>query len=196
MLEVLLVIFLCKKNRANALERGKRPGGFIALTILLWIIPEVIGCLVGILNEWSQFGSMFLGLVFAGIGAVIAWAIAKFGPQGDYVDPNTQVVSPQFGNTTPGMAGASRINNINIGTVCPKCGQANVAGSEYCEFCGAKFGNAEPCPICGFPNEKGSKFCGSCGSKFETQKICPSCGEANMAGGRRFCEFCGAKLDN
>lgn len=53
MLEVFAVIGLCKLNRKNAIARGRRPGGFIALTIVLWIVLEFIGFIVGTVVQYA-----------------------------------------------------------------------------------------------------------------------------------------------
>ena len=98
MLEVLAIIGLCKLNKRNAIARGQRPGGFIALTIVLWIVMEIIGMIVGVIVQYATVGNIdseysFRLLVFlfaygfAGIGALISFLCAKFGPKGDYVDP-------------------------------------------------------------------------------------------------------------
>ena len=42
MLEFLALFYLVKKNRENALARGRKPGGFIALTFILWFHFELV----------------------------------------------------------------------------------------------------------------------------------------------------------
>ena len=88
MLEVFGIMMLCKLNKKNALARGKRPGGFIALTISLWLGLEFIGFIVGALTE-IEYGGIIFAYGFAGIGALISFLCAKFGPKGNYVDPAT-----------------------------------------------------------------------------------------------------------
>ena len=87
MLEVFGIMMLCKLNKKNAIARGRRPGGYIALTICLWVGLEIIGFIIGAMTD-LQYGYALLGYGFAGIGALISFLCAKFGPQGDYVDPN------------------------------------------------------------------------------------------------------------
>ena len=88
MLEFFGIMMLCKANKKLALARGRKPGGYIALTIILWVGLEFIGVIVGTILE-LDYGRIFLAYGFAGIGALISFLCAKFGPKGDYVDPNT-----------------------------------------------------------------------------------------------------------
>ena len=171
MLEVLAIIGLCKLNKRNAIARGQRPGGFIALTIVLWIVMEIIGMIVGVIVQYATVGNIdseysFKLLVFifaygfAGIGALISFLCAKFGPKGDYVDPSI-AVNPQYsapvyvpGNTPAYMAPtqpAQPQEYVHVDN--PYQAPATPAQStQYCEFCGE-------------PLKPGAKFCASCGTK-------------------------------
>ena len=172
MLEVLAIIGLCKLNRKNAIARGKRPGGFIALTIVLWIVMEIIGMIIGIIVAGSlsngdmsdetsfKFIAMIFGIGFAGLGGLISFLCAKFGPKGDYVDPSI-AVNPQYsapvyvpGNTPAYMAPtqpAQPQEYVHVDN--PYQAPATPAQStQYCEFCGE-------------PLKPGAKFCASCGTK-------------------------------
>jgi hypothetical protein len=88
MLEILAIVWLCNKNKANALARGRKPGGFVGLTIALWFGLEFIGILVGMATEMG-LGAYVLGLVLAIIGGVISYVVAKNVRPGDYVAPST-----------------------------------------------------------------------------------------------------------
>ena len=50
MLEFLALFYLVKKNRENALAKGRKPGGFIALTFILWFHFELAGFIFGIVR--------------------------------------------------------------------------------------------------------------------------------------------------
>ena len=91
MLEIFGIVSLCKLNRRNAIARGRRPGLFIALTIILWVGMELLGFFVGSFLE-IEYGSVFIAYGFAGLGALGSFLIAKFAPKGNYVDPNTNPV--------------------------------------------------------------------------------------------------------
>ena len=67
MLEVFGIMMLCKLNKKNAIARGRRPGGYIALTICLWVGLEIIGFIIGAMTD-LQYGYALLGYGFAGIG--------------------------------------------------------------------------------------------------------------------------------
>ena len=174
MLEVFAIIGLCKVNKNNAIARGRRPGGYIALTIVLWIGMEFIGAIVGMFVAASQnggtldsssykFTAVLFAYGFAGVGALISFLCAKFGPQGDYVDPSVQRYQPgqpyntaAFGNNTntpaymqqPGQSAQPQefvhVENPYQAPAAPQ--------TQYCEFCGQ-------------PIKPGSKFCSACGSK-------------------------------
>ena len=174
MLEVFAIIGLCKVNKNNAIARGRRPGGFIALTIVLWIVMEFIGAIVGMFVAASQnggtldsssykFTAVLFAYGFAGIGALISYLCAKFGPQGDYVDPSRPTYQPGHYNT----AAFGDNTNSNTPAYMQKPGQSSqpqefvhvenpyqapVQQTQYCEFCGQ-------------PLKPGSKFCSSCGTK-------------------------------
>ena len=87
MLEFLALFYLVKKNRENALARGRKPGGFIALTFILWFHFELAGLIFGVVRGYESFLAMLIGVAFAAVGGLISWLCAKFVPQGDYVAP-------------------------------------------------------------------------------------------------------------
>ena len=98
MLEIFVLIMLIKSNRKNALDRGRRPGGFIALTIILWTHLELIGLIIGFSNGLESYLALIIGMLFAGLGGLISWLCAKFWPRGNYVAPGTQPApNPQYG---------------------------------------------------------------------------------------------------
>ena len=86
MLEILAIIWLCNKNKTNALANGRKPGGFVGLTIALWFGLEFVGVMIGLMTEMGV-GAYVLGLVLAIIGGVISYVVAKNSKPGDYVAP-------------------------------------------------------------------------------------------------------------
>lgn len=52
------------------------------------------------------------------------------------------------------------------------------------------------CPTCNTVNAPGTKFCQQCGAKLEQTlvKVCPNCG-AQVNNGVRFCNECGTKIE-
>lgn len=163
MLEFFAVFSLCRVNRRNAIARGHKPGGFIALTIILWIVFEIIGFIIGALIFNSSYTALLLvGLPCAAIGGLISFLIAKNLPQGNYVDPST-VFNPVM---TVGPNGAPVYGNQNIPAyqmqqvpvqpVQPvqQAGAGPVPGVRYCRYCGAS-------------NNTTSRFCESCGQNIE-----------------------------
>lgn len=172
MLEIFGIIALCKLNKKNAIARGRRPGGYIALTISLWVGLEILGAFVagiysGITGNELGYGYLFFAYGFAGIGALISFLCAKFGPKGDYVDPSTQVHTqangqPVYGNYNAPAGTPAYMVNPQTQPVQPQefvhvdnPYQAPVQQSvQYCEFCGQQL-------------KPGVKFCASCGTKVE-----------------------------
>ena len=81
MLEILAIIFLCKKNSENAKARGKKGGVATFYTILLWFGCEVIGAAIFfmIFDEHMFVAAYALTLLSAVVGGVISYFIAKSG---------------------------------------------------------------------------------------------------------------------
>jgi hypothetical protein len=100
MLEIILLMVLVNKNKENAIKRGKKPGIFIFLTIILWIVPEIIGGALGA-SMGLGYGSYGLAILFAAIGALTSYLIAKFGKQGDYVPPANKIGETLGQTATP-----------------------------------------------------------------------------------------------
>ena len=76
MIELLIVWPLCRVNRRYAQERGRSKGAFTALTILLWLVPEVLA-VVGGYYARLPFAPYFLGLLLGGVGGTISYFAAK-----------------------------------------------------------------------------------------------------------------------
>ena len=91
MLEIWLIMLLCKSVKNNAIERGRKPGGFIALAIVLWIIPEIVGLIIGYSLE-LEYASFLIAYGLVGIGAAISYNVAKHCKKGDYVTPTEQII--------------------------------------------------------------------------------------------------------
>lgn len=160
MLEVFGLVMLCKANKKNAIARGKRPGGFIALTIILWIGLEILGVVVGVSLDLGR-GSIFLAYLFAGIGALISFLCAKFGPKGDYVDPSTQSVNSY--NPMPGSYNVP----VDTASYTPYPNGTGVQPSPFKPAPSAAAAQPRFCEHCGSPLPDGSNFCGNCGAKNE-----------------------------
>jgi uncharacterized protein YcfJ len=96
MLEILVITALSRTNKNNAIERGRKPGGFIALTYLLWFGLEVVGFIIGAYADLG-FGMYILALALAGIGGFISYQIAKNCKPGDEV-PQTEKIAADILN--------------------------------------------------------------------------------------------------
>ncbi|MBR1906474.1 MAG: zinc ribbon domain-containing protein [Clostridiales bacterium] len=161
MLEIFAIISLCRVNKNNAIKNGRRPGGFIALTIILWVVFELIGTVAGYIILGSDNGYlavMLIALPCAALGGLISFLITKNVSPGNYVDPSmihrpVVTVGP---NGTPVYQDpnvpAYMYQQVPVQPVQPvmQQGAGPVTGTRYCKYCGA-------------PNKSTSKFCESCG---------------------------------
>lgn len=72
MLEIIALVFLCKRNGALAEKKGLKPGTWKMYTVLGWILAE--------------FVSLFIGMAMFGKESLIAvLAIGLFGAFGGYL---------------------------------------------------------------------------------------------------------------
>ena len=168
MLEVFAVIALCKLNRKNAIARGRRPGGFIALTIILWLVFEFIGAILGILifgRNNSTFTVMFVALPCAALGGLISFLCAKYGPKGNYVDPSLQPVNFYSNNNGMPMYGTGAQYNPQQVPVQPQ--QPNASPFAQAQPAGAAPSGTRFCRHCGAANNGDNRFCESCGQNIE-----------------------------
>lgn len=181
MLEVFAVIALCKLNRKNAIARGRRPGGFIALTIILWLVFEFIGAILGIIifgRNNSTVTVMFVALPCAALGGLISFLCAKYGPKGNYVDPSLQPVNFYSNNSGMPMYGTGAQYNPQQVPVQPQQPNASpfapIPGqpAQPSPFAQAQPAGAAPsgtrfCRHCGAANNGDNRFCESCGQNIE-----------------------------
>ncbi len=80
---------LVNVNKKNAIARGRKPGGFAALTVILWVGLELIGVAIGLSAELG-LTTYLLAIVMAAIGGLTSYLIAKNCKQGDYIPPGQQ----------------------------------------------------------------------------------------------------------
>ena len=106
MLEIFGIMMLCKLNKKNAIARGRKPGLFIALTIIMWVGMEIIGIVIGNMMDLA-YGAVLVIYGCAGLGALGSFLIAKFAPKGNYVDPNSNPVV--MNNPNDPMLGAYNV---------------------------------------------------------------------------------------
>lgn len=187
MLEIFGIIALCKLNRQNAIARGRRPGGFVALTIILWVGLEFIGMVAGfiLLGDKSEYLPYAVALPCAGLGALISFLCAKFGPRGNYVAPTTQMQSTNGGATpvyasNPNMpayaqqpyqmpAQPQEFVHVENPYQAPAAYQAPAVNNPAVGTPAA----AQPvatapvryCEFCGAQLKPGAKFCATCGAQ-------------------------------
>ena len=180
MLEFFAVFSLCRVNRRNAIARGRRPGGFIALTIILWVVFEIIGLIFGYVLFDNRYSAMFIGLMCAGLGGLISFLIAKFVPEGSYVEP---VAKPTYNSY-----GAPDYTN-------PNNAQVPINQPAYM-YNPNMYQPAPQQPAAAQPAQSASPFVPlqSAGVAATGSRYCRHCGSPNN-GTNRFCEYCGQNIE-
>lgn len=76
MLEILAIVWLCKRIGRIVREKGRSAGGFQFLAVVLWLGGEILGAIVGAMtgNEPAIYVFALCGAV---VGAIIANIIAS-----------------------------------------------------------------------------------------------------------------------
>lgn len=97
MLEFLGIYYLCGINRKNCLARGRKPTGYIVLTVVLFFVMEIIGGFLGLFISEAAF--YIFALLFAALGGLISWLICSNLSFGTYVDPKTAFVQQVVANS-------------------------------------------------------------------------------------------------
>jgi len=82
MLEIIALIFLCKKNGDLASRKGLKPGTWKLYTVLAWIVAEIVGVIIGmmIFGQENLIGLMLLGLASAFGGYLLVRSILEKKP--------------------------------------------------------------------------------------------------------------------
>ena len=75
-MDVFILITLINSVRRITSEKGRRPGGYIAMTVILWVVPEIIGLIIGFGSDMG-LASYVLGFLFAGTGGAVAYLIVR-----------------------------------------------------------------------------------------------------------------------
>jgi len=85
MLEIFGILLLCSTNRKNSLARGRKPGIFVLLTILLWLGFEFVSIFIGFSMGLKSTDLYGVGILSAVIGGLLSYLIAKNCKEGTYV---------------------------------------------------------------------------------------------------------------
>ncbi len=78
--------------------------------------------------------------------------------------PQSNEVMPDDQSSAQPSAVTSSSSDVG-GCFCSECGHPLLAGSKFCNFCGAKQQTDPVCPTCGAKLTVGSKFCNQCGTR-------------------------------
>lgn len=116
--ELIALVFLAKYNVKSALQRGRSRTLTVPLTVLLWLVPEAIGLILGQvlfgpLGPGHWLPQYLIGLVFGLMGGGASFVLARRGqprppapqaaplPTGPVPRPHQQPGMYQPGATTP-----------------------------------------------------------------------------------------------
>ena len=78
MLEILFLVYLCKQIGKILRDKGRSPGWFQFLLVVLWLGGEFFGAVVASVLGVGEAGGVYLGaLLGAAGGAVLGFVIAK-----------------------------------------------------------------------------------------------------------------------
>lgn len=82
MLEILALIFLCKKNGALATKKGLKPGTWKLYTVLAWFVGEIAGVLFALATfaEQNLVVAVLVGLMSAVGGYLLVRYILEKKP--------------------------------------------------------------------------------------------------------------------
>ena len=131
MIEILILMYLTKKNAALAIQKGRSGSLLRALTILLWGSNEILFAVVCIrAGVRSNVGFYACALLGGAIGGLISFAIAKFMPAKKSVD--STINSPE--NSTVLWSEPTSVE-------CKGCGATVKLPARFCDTCGAKIEN-------------------------------------------------------
>lgn len=76
MIELFALIYLCRRIKVNALERGRSPVLYIILTLIIWLGMEIMGFLIGLSLGLGGF-AYILALVFGVLGGLISYILTS-----------------------------------------------------------------------------------------------------------------------
>jgi len=90
MIEILVLIFLCRKIGNKALRKGLKPGQWKLITVLTWLCFEFIGFTIGMVlfgfDKSDLLGLMAFGVACAFGGYLLVDAVLSKKP--DLIDDN------------------------------------------------------------------------------------------------------------
>jgi predicted lipid-binding transport protein (Tim44 family) len=82
MLEILFIVFLCKKLAAMARNKGRTAAGYCTLLVLAWVGGEMAGIIGGMIAFPTQGGGFngaayLCALIGAGVGVTLVFVLVN-----------------------------------------------------------------------------------------------------------------------
>lgn len=105
-MDIAIAIIMALHNKKVAVARGRRPGGFIAITLVLCFGMEILGYIIGLmifgvnyyaLDDPAYLYSALLGLGMLAVGALISYLIVRNCKPGSYRPPLKTPYAPMPG---------------------------------------------------------------------------------------------------
>jgi hypothetical protein len=104
MLEILLVIYLCKQIGNVLRNKGRSPGWYQAMLVAFWIIGELMGGIIAMVIMGGEANALaYLGaLAGAAAGAGLAFFVAHQATPAAQMAPRGFAVMPYPSQRDPG----------------------------------------------------------------------------------------------
>jgi hypothetical protein len=78
MIEIIFIVMLTRNNGKICRKKNIKPFGYQLLTVLLWVVLEILGVFIGAIFFTSEGFVMYaFGILGAGIGAFVSYLIVK-----------------------------------------------------------------------------------------------------------------------
>src|SRR3954469_6345272 len=87
MLEILLLISMCKSLGKMLRAKGRNAGLFQFMLVMMWLGGEIVGAIVGMVVLGGGGAVYLFALLGAAAGAIVTWIIAKNLKPQDYAGP-------------------------------------------------------------------------------------------------------------
>jgi len=80
MLEILLIVWMCRKMTAGVKAKGRQPAGYCTLLVLFWFGGEILAGMIVMAASNEPIVAYAAALAGAALGALGAFAIARSRP--------------------------------------------------------------------------------------------------------------------
>lgn len=114
MLEAFMLMFLIRKIKKIAEERGLNPNSFKWLTIALWFIFEIACFAILLIDGWDIDIVWFPAILCGMAGGALSYLIVRVCKRGTYVRPERKVIDAKGMDRLPGAQFLPKPRTIKI----------------------------------------------------------------------------------